>query len=109
MKPNHALLACLEVAFLFGIQNPEGIPFRVARAIHDLHKIGQQLHRRYENQCNYIWATTDKYERRTTKLEQDAADIAASARITIAHQRDPRGWPIIIYINGKEIRIGGVA
>ncbi len=83
MKPNQALLACLEVAVALAHQNPEATPYRIARAVHDLQKVGQQLHRRYE--------------------------AAANARITLAHQRDPRGWPLIIVVNDREFRIGGVS
>ena len=109
MKPNHALIACLEVAVLLAHQNPEATPYRIARAVHDLQKMGQQLHRRYEAACSYPSASTEDYEKRTTRLEDKAHDTAANARIALAYQRDPRGWPLIITINGSEHRIGGVA
>lgn len=109
MKANHALIACLEVAVLLANQNPDATPYRIARAVHDLHKIGQQLHRRYEASCSYPYASTEAYEKRTTRLEDTAYDTAANARIALGFQRDPRGWPLIITINDREYRIGGDA
>ena len=65
MKINHAFLACLEVAVLAGQQNPEATPYRLAKAIHDLQKIGSQLHRRYEASCSYAYTdrapTNERY------------------------------------------------
>jgi hypothetical protein len=109
MKPNHALIACLEVAVLLANQNPDATPYRIARAVHDLHKIGQQLHRRYEASCSYAHANTEAYEKRTATLEDRATEAAANARITLGFQRDPRGWPLVISVNGREYQIGGAA
>lgn len=109
MKPNHALIACLEVAVFLAHQNPDATPYRLARAVHDLHKIGQQLHRRYEASCSYPYASTEAYERRTTRLEDQAHEAASNARISLAFQRDPRGWPLIITINDRDYRLGGEA
>jgi hypothetical protein len=109
MKINHALLACLEVAVLAGQMNPEASPYRLARAIHDIHKIGTQLHNRYAAQCSYPYADTDRYRKRTETLQDQAHEIASNARLTIAHQGDPRGWPIIVALGEREYRIGGAS
>jgi hypothetical protein len=107
MKINHAFLACLELAVLAGQQNPDATPYRLAKAIHDLQKTGEQLHRRYVADCSYQYADTDKFRRRTEVLEDQAHETAANARLTLGFQRDPRGWPLIITINNREYRIGG--
>lgn len=72
--------------------------YDVARVVFDLGKIASSLHKRYENACNYEWACTEKYLRRTESLEQKARDLGASIGLTVGHQRDPRGWPMIVRI-----------
>jgi len=106
-KENHALIACLELAVVLARQNPDAGPYRIARAIHDLHQIGRQLHRRYEASCSYAWADTDAYRDRTERLEQRAIAIAKDAQLEIELQGDPRGWPIIVKTNHGDLRIGG--
>lgn len=67
-----------------------------------------QLHKRYEAMCSYEWANTDKYERRTEKLEALVAALAVNLPgVTVEHQRDPRGWPVIVKLHNTEIgRLG---
>lgn len=109
MKINHALLACLEIAVLAGQQNPDATPYPLARAIHDLQKVGCQLHRRYTAQCSYSYTDNDRYRKRTETLQDQAYEIASSVRLVVAHQPDPRGWPIIINFGSRELRMGGVS
>jgi hypothetical protein len=69
----------------------------IARHMAQLAKIASQLHKRYEAACSYEWANTEKYERRTENLEGKAREIADKLGVFLEHQRDPRGWPIILY------------
>lgn len=78
----------------------------VTRGVLQLGKIAHQLHKRYENACNYAWATEEKYQRRTEKLEEKAVDIGKELGVVVGHQRDPRGWPLIVAIGTTEHRLG---
>lgn len=109
MKISHALIACLEVAFLAAKHETNPSPYRIAQSIHDVQKIGEQLHRRYEAQCSYPWANTERYQKRTEALEAKADTAAAFGGLTVEFQRDPRGWPIIVKFPNTECRLGGAA
>ena len=110
MRTDLSLIACLEAAALAARQNPEPSAYRIARSIHDLHKLGRALHRRYEADCSYAYADTPKYRKRTSIIEDHVCDAAAAARLTVGFQRDPRGWPLVLVFSGNaEIRIGGAA
>ena len=104
---DQSLIACLEVAVVIARKQPDLLAFRIARTIHDLQRIGRQLHRRYEASCSYQWADSDAYRRRTEQLELKVAAVAVSGQVSVELQRDPRGWPIIIQVDGVELRIGG--
>jgi hypothetical protein len=88
--------------------HPDLSAARIGAAIYDLQRAAVSLHRRYEAACSYQWANTDAYERRTEKLETFAAKRAQGVvGLTVEHQRDPRGWPIIVKLDGVEIgRLG---
>ena len=104
-KQLEALLTmCAEVAQ----HSPTLLPHRVASVMWELQKLAASLHRRYECACSYEWANTDKYERRTEKLETKCAHIATLVPgLEVEHQRDPRGWPLVIKMNGRELgRLG---
>jgi hypothetical protein len=89
---------------------PELSPHRVTSVVMDLQHMAASLHKRYEAACSYEWANTPAYERRTERMEAKAADLApfqTMGRLTVEHQRDPRGWPLILKLNGVEIgRLG---
>jgi hypothetical protein len=106
-RDNHSLIACLKVAVLSARERPELGPYRIARVVHDLHKIGQRLHRRYEDSCSYQWADTDAYRERTERLELKASTVAAEAKLGVRFQTEPRGWPLIVTLEQGEVRIGG--
>jgi hypothetical protein len=85
-----------------------------------LQRQGALLHTRYENQCSYAWACTEEYEAKTEKLENtllknakafgfaETRDVNEKSSLAfIRLQRDPRGWPIELIINGRSIRLGG--
>lgn len=91
----------------------------------ELQKTGASLHSRYENLCNgFPWdkdgSYTEKYERATDKKEEKIIQLCAAHGIAATHdvnerregvfimlQRDPRGWPIVLYVSGREYRLGG--
>lgn len=98
------LTICAEIA-----QALPTIPaYRIACAVQAAQKIAASLHRRYEAACSYSYANTDAYERRTERLEAKAADcFRAVPGVAVEHQRDPRGWPLILKLDGKELgRLG---
>ena len=80
----------------------------VADTVHGLARLAASLHRRYEAACSYQYANTEKYERATERREAKARDLAAKIPgLTVEHQRDPRGWPLILKLDGEEIgRLG---
>jgi hypothetical protein len=100
------LMAMLELTGDIMRTNSEAKLYQVTRAVHDLGKIAKSLHKRYENACNYQWATTDTYEKRTENLEAKAQALGEEIGITVGHQRDPRGWPLICRIGMIEHRLG---
>ena len=89
---------------------PELSPHRVATTVMDLQRMAASLHKRYEAACSYEWANTPAYERRTERMEAKAAAFApfqTMGKLTVEHQRDPRGWPLILKLRGVEIgRLG---
>lgn len=100
-------IASLEVAVTLGREHPDLTAYRIAAAVHDLARLGRQLHRRYEASCSYEWACTDRYERQTERLEAKVSERAKAVGIAVELQRDPRGWPLILRIAGQEHRLGG--
>ena len=68
--------------------------------MHDLARVGRQLHNRYEASCSYAWACTKRYEARTDRLEAAAQALAAAVNVRSELQRDPRGWPPILQLAG---------
>lgn len=103
---NQRLMAQMELVGDIIRTNSDAKLYHVTRAIYDLGAIAKALHKRYENSCNYQWACTDKYERRTETLEAKAQAIGEEIGVTIGHQRDPRGWPLIVRIGTTEHRLG---
>ena len=98
------------------------IPF-----IDSLQRAGAALHTRYENECNGFPFDNDgsfaaKYEAATERREDSLLKLAATmgfmecasfetdekkTGLFIALQRDPRGWPVVLVIEGREYRLGG--
>jgi hypothetical protein len=75
-----------------------------------LQRVAVSLHHRYEAACNGIGdgseEVTQAFDRRTEKLEWKAGQLGEEIGLTIDHQRDPRGWPLIVKIGDREERIG---
>lgn len=107
-------------AVALGEATGKGI-FSECRAIVDyLQRAGATLHTRYEAACSYEWADTPEYERHTEKREATLLRTAKDWGMNITTdcnerrpgvwvrlQTDPRGWPVVLYINGREHRLGG--
>lgn len=83
-------------------------PYCIASTLTVLQQHAASLHRRYTAACSYEWACTEKYERRTERQEDKVKQIAANIPgLTVEFQRDPRGWPLILKLDGKELgRLG---
>lgn len=107
-KSNPSTIAALELAAMLGEYHKGALtPFRIASNVEQLVKLARSLHRRYEAMCNYQWANTEAYERRTERLEARTVAIGEAIGVTVEHQRDPRGWPLIVRVPGNpEHRIG---
>lgn len=87
---------------------PSLSPYRIASTLTVLQQKAAALHRRYTAACSHEWACTEKYERRTENEEHRVKQIAAAVPgLTVQYQRDPRGWPLILKLDGKELgRLG---
>lgn len=77
----------------------------IAREVHRLGVIARSLHRRYENMWNYAWASGDRYNADTDRLEARATAICKDLGVDNTFQRDPRGWPLILTFNGQDTTI----
>jgi hypothetical protein len=102
----YQIKAMLDITAEIVRSNPEAKIYNVTDAVEKLARIARSLHKRYEAQCNYQWANTESYERRTEKIEAQAQAIGASIGVQIGLQRDPRGWPLIIKAGSYESRLG---
>lgn len=84
----------IEVALRTGGVKPS---YTIAANLMKIYKIAKSLHKRYENACNYAWASEPAYVRRTEQLEKHAADLGQELGLTVEHQRDPRGAPLKLH------------
>ncbi len=106
MERNQSTLAMMELAALVMQDVPGSKLYQVIDAVYDLQRLARSLHRRYEAQCSYQWADTAAYSTRTDNMEAKAVKIGAEIGIAVELQRDPRGWPVIVKIAGREVRLG---
>lgn len=98
---------------------PDKMPIHASRIVDYFQRAGAYLHTRYECSCNGMdrqgRVTGKAFIARTDKLEHS---LLANAQLygfsvvpdeapSIALQRDPRGWPIILTLQGREYRLGG--
>ena len=101
--------------------------FDIVPFVDYLQRASATLHSRYENLCNGFpfdkdGSYTESYESKTDKMEKTLMRRAAEKGfqecgqyeidekkkgLFIALQRDPRGWPLILKIDGQEVRLGG--
>ncbi len=98
-----------EVTVALGEQCPQ-LDWRTRYDLVDyLQRASAILHTRYENACSYAWASTEQYERQTASRE--ACILATLREHGLADcaefQTDPRGWPLVLRLNGREYRLGG--
>lgn len=98
----HQINAMLDITALITRHYPHSKPFVVRRVVSDLARHARSLHNRYEAACSYEWANTDKYQARTDYIEGLVMGIAEDNGLTIGFQRDPRGWPLVIKIDGQD-------
>jgi hypothetical protein len=88
--------------FVLKALNEEGWKGRV-EDLRTLAGMGEKLRQRYENSCNYQWATTDSYSARTEEAEQVAVKFASHLGLTVYLQTDPRG--ATVYVRAKPHKI----
>lgn len=73
----------------------------IAATLREIAQRGDDLRRRYVNACNYAWATTEAYERRTEEAELALVGLAQSIGLHIHLQTDPRG--ACVYVSAQPI------
>lgn len=88
--------------FVLRALNEEGWKGR-AEDLRTLAGMGENLRHRYENSCNYQWATTDHYSARTDEAEAVVLKFASTLGLTCYLQTDPRG--ATIYVRAKPHKI----
>jgi hypothetical protein len=88
--------------FVLKALNEEGWKGRV-EDLRTLADMGEKLRQRYENSCNYPWATTDDYGKRTEEAEAVAVKFAHTLGLHCYLQTDPRG--ATVYVRPKPHRI----
>lgn len=98
--------AAINLAALISQNDNTRPPFSVSIGCYDLAKMAGNLHKRYENACNYEWASGEKYDRATERLEQKAFKLAEKLGVKLELQTDPRGWPFIVTVWENTIRLG---
>lgn len=64
------------------------------RGLRELAWRGSRLRKRYEDSCNYSWATTDEFLDTTAMTERFTYELAQSLGLHIYLQTDPRGATI---------------
>lgn len=67
----------------------------VVETVYTIHKLGQTLHRLYEQQCNGV-GDSNRLDTRVRRLQVKVNDAAAQVGLAVRHQSDPRGWPLIV-------------
>ena len=100
----HQIENLLSLAVIIARARPEAKTHEIPIALGKLQRLAISLHKRYEAACNYDVGL--EYLRRTEALEQKAQSLATSLGLRLECQRDPRGAPIILDVDGHEYRIG---
>lgn len=82
------------------VHNEKGIVARLGinaenplslRGLRELAWKGERIRKRYENGCNYVWATGDSYQRGTEMIERATIALARDIGLHCHLQLDPRG------------------
>lgn len=98
--------AMLTLAVLITRHQPLINPHLICMIVAKLQRLAVSLRKRYEASCSYEWACTEAYETQTGKLEARAMSLVAELGVKLELQRDPRGWPMIFTVAGREERLG---
>ncbi len=69
-----------------------------------LQRISHRLHQLDELACNYGFS--EAQDKRCTRLEIQAQQIAQKYNLTAYHQSDPRGWSLYFVPTGKDYTEG---
>ena len=105
MKTNQ-IEAMLTLTAEIAREVPDTKLYTIPRNVAKLQRLASSLHKRYEDACSYEWACAEGYKKRTGKLEERVCELAKELGVVLALQRDPRGWPVIVTVAGKETRLG---
>lgn len=98
-----------QVVVALGVHAPQ-LPWLVRKGLADyMQRAGSILHTRYEAECSYEWADTDKYRAETENRENKIIkELAKHGLLScLDFQTDPRGWPLVLTLDGREYRLGG--
>lgn len=86
----------LLIAVKLGQAMPSKHPVDIARNLGKLQKLAVSLRKRYENMCNYQWASGDVFEAHTSRLEKRVIELSAELGVKSDAQRDPRGASVCL-------------
>ena len=95
-------------------------PSRAAAIALDMHRIAMQAHRWFERNCNEdlsekryfarLGRLTERMNQAVLGCLEPNRDPKRSVDVrfgTWEWQTDPRGWPLIVHVDGREYRVGG--
>lgn len=94
-----------ELLCIAAMLRPDGVPnyWGNALKLSRLESLGRILRKRFEVQCSYEWANTEKYEKRTETLITEAktlfANLSGAGKRDLEVNRDPRGCALKIKIH----------
>jgi hypothetical protein len=102
---NRELQDQLAVAALIGRYSATH-QFDIARDVAALNSAAKSLRKRYANSCNYEWAMTRSYVKRTETLERRIGELGKELGGVVELQGDPRGSPVIFKFAEWTYRFG---
>lgn len=94
-----------ELLCIAAMLRPDGVPnyWTNALKLSRLESLARQLRSRFEAQCSYEWANTEKYEKRTETLVKEAqtlfANLSGPGKRSMEVNRDPRGCALKVTIH----------
>lgn len=102
----HTLEAVTSLTAIIARCNPSLTPFIISRDVLKLSKLASSLHKRYSNGRNYQWATGDKYDAHTEKLENKTKELGVNLGVRVEPNRDPRTSALKVIVEQQEVYLG---
>lgn len=98
-KEKRLTLAQEARAHVYALAGALGGGYIMARGLVELESLAKQLRKRFEAECSYQWADTDKYRNRTNKLIERAEQLLILMCIGGEINRDPRGCALKLHVD----------